>query len=148
MAKSLPCLQICEKEKLCKELVEDNTSLIIWPKEECSKFFCRIALMMVSESPSKIEVWNPSSLTNWTARHATKVSKTSTESGMRILFARAANNSPLSSRTTTPILAELISSNTASSKFVLTLPWSGGFQRGLWAWIFLLRGRSSFVEFC
>ena len=126
--KPLPCWRVWEKEKYCRELAKDITSLIKWPTKGWWKHWFLIARIEVSESPSKIELPKLISWRKVTALRSTIVSKTTIDDGRGMISDNAARTSPEEFQTTTPIPTTSKSSKIAPSKLVFRGLRSGGFQ--------------------
>ena len=74
-----------------------------------------MALYTTFESPAKSDWRMPSSTINWIAICAIRASSTYTNEGKEILLDKAARTSPFLLRTTTSILASLVSSKITPS---------------------------------
>ena len=84
--------------------------------------------MITSESTSRIELSNPTSLMNKATRLAAKNSSKAIDEGFGIFSDNQAITSPLEFLMTTPIPASPVSAKTAPLKFVVKQSVSGGFH--------------------
>ena len=137
-----PSLRVWLKDKLLKAAAKDLIPLMMCPKLEDSHPPLDNALMVISESPSKI-IWSRlSSCAKPMALCVANTSTVSTDVGNGIICVKAAITRPLSFRMMQPRPARLFSLKIAPSKFIFIQPLRGGSHLSL-VGIFEASGRTA-----